>query len=437
MPAPLSPAPARIGLVTATALVVANIIGTGVFTSVGFQVAALGSPFAVMSLWLVGGLLAFCGAISYGELAAALPRSGGEYHFLSRIYHPAAGFCAGWISAVVGFAAPVALSAMAFASYLRGIYPGLNPALVSIALVWAVTLAHLGGIRAGGVFHNIFTLVKIGVILVFITAGFFFAPGQAASLAPAPGDFSLLLTGPYAVSLIYVMYAYSGWNASAYISGEIRSPERNVPLSLLLGTLIVCVLYLLLNAVFLRAAPAEELAGQIEAGLIAGRHIFGENGARLVTLFICLGLVSSVSSMTWVGPRVTMAMGEDLPALRILAPRTTGGVPARALLLQSGFVTLLLLTSTFEAVLIYAQTALILCSALTVAGVIVLRLREPRLARPCRSWAYPVPQLLFLAFAIFMMAHSLLQHPVESLAGLATTLAGLPLYFLARRARLN
>lgn len=425
----------KISLLTATALVVANIIGTGVFTSIGFQVADIGSPFAIIALWAIGGVLAFCGAVSYGELAAALPRSGGEYHFLSRIYHPSIGFCAGWVSAIVGFAAPVALSAMAFASYLKGLCPGLNPAWASAALVWAVTAVHLTGLRTGGAFHNLFTLIKVGVILLFIAAGFFFAPGRGTDFAPASGDFGLMLTGPFAVCLIYVMYAYSGWNASAYISGEIRSPERNVPLSLLLGTLIVTVLYLLLNAVFLRVAPPEELSGQIEVGLIAGRHIFGENGSKIVTAFICVGLVSSVSSMMWVGPRVTMAMGEDLPALRFLAPKTPGGVPARAMLTQMALVTLLIFTSTFQAVLIYAQFALILCSALAVAGVIVLRVREPGLARPCRSWGYPLPQLLFTAVAVFMMAHSFQQHPVESLAGLGTVLAGLPVYFLTRPRR--
>ncbi len=425
----------KINLLTATALVVANIIGTGVFTSIGFQVADVGSPFAIIALWAIGGVLAFCGAISYGELAAALPRSGGEYNFLSRIYHPSVGFCAGWVSAIVGFAAPVALSSMAFASYLRGLYPEFNPSWVSAILVWIVTTVHLTGLRSGSVFHTLFTFVKVGVILVFIIAGFVFAPGCGTDFAPAANEFGLMMTGSFAVCLIYVMYAYSGWNASAYISSEIKSPEKNVPMSLLLGTMIVTVLYLLLNAVFLRVAPREELAGQIEVGLIAGRHIFGENGSKIVTAFICLGLVSSVSSMMWVGPRVTMAMGEDLPVLRFFAPKTTGGVPARAMLIQMALVTLLIFTSTFQAVLIYAQFALLLCSVLAVAGVIVLRWREPDLSRPCRSWAYPLPQVLFTTVAGFMMVHSFQQYPFESLTGLGTVLAGLPIYFLARRTR--
>jgi APA family basic amino acid/polyamine antiporter len=242
---------------------------------------------------------------------------------------------------------------------------------------------------------------------------------------------------PFAVALVYVMYSYSGWNAASYISGEIKNPEKNVPRSLLFGTIVVIITYTALNAIFLLTTPAQELTGQLEVGLIAGKHIFGENGGRVVGGIICIGLVSAISSMTWIGPRVTMAMGEDSPVIRFLGRKNRAGVPANAILLQLLLVNLLLLTRSFELVVVYIQFALLLCSLLTVAGVIVLRQTRPELARPYQVWAYPLPPLVFSAITIWMMVYLLRSHPTESLAGLGTMLAGLLLYLLTGRSRVR
>ena len=424
-----------IGLVTACGIVVANIIGTGVFTSLGFQLTDIQSGFPLLMLWLIGGIAALCGALCYGELSAALPRSGGEYHFLSQIYHPAIGFMAGFISATVGFAAPIALAAMAFGKYLQGVLGGGSPVIFSFIVVWAVAIFHLRTLQVGSAFQNLWTLVKLLLIAALIGAGFVVESRQPITFLPQHGDTTSMFSGAFAVALVYVMYSYSGWNAASYITGEIKDPARNVPRSLLLGTSVVILLYVLLNAVFLATTPRQELAGQLEVALIAGRHIFGLQGGRVVGAVICLGLVSAISSMTWIGPRVTMAMGEDHWLLRLLGRKNRHGVPIPAIVCQLAIVNLLLLTRSFELVVVYIQFSLLLCSLLTVAGLIVLRVRHPEIARPYRVWLYPLPPLLFYAITLWMMIYLLQLHRTESLAGLGTALVGLLLYFAATRTR--
>jgi len=420
-----------VGFFTACGIVIANIIGTGVFTSLGFQVADIQSGFALLMLWIVGGVAALCGALCYGELSAALPRSGGEYHFLSEIYHPAVGFMAGFISATVGFAAPIALAAMAFGKYFRGVFDFGSPVLLSFVLVWMVALFHFGNLRLGSAFQNLWTIVKLLLVGVLIGAGLLIEEKQPITFFPHAADTMSIFSGAFAVALVYVMYSYSGWNASSYIIGEVKNPERNVPRSLLAGTIIVIVAYVLLNAVFLATTPEMEMRGQLEVGLIAGKHIFGNNGGRIVGAMICIGLISAVSSMTWIGPRVTMSMGEDHWLLRFLGRKNTGGVPANAVLIQLLIVNLLLLTRSFELVVVYIQFALLLCSLLTVIGVIVLRASRPNVSRPYRVWLYPLPPLLFAGITIWMMIYLLISKTTESVAGMVTAIIGFLLYFCA------
>jgi len=429
-----SRAPRRtIGFVTASSIVIANIIGTGIFTSLGFQLTDIQSGFPLLMLWIIGGITALCGALCYGELSAALPRSGGEYHFLSQIYHPALGFMAGFVSATVGFAAPIALAAMAFGKYLNGVLGFGSPVFLSFAVVWLVALFHLKNLRVGSAFQNLSTLVKLVLIVALIVAGFFVHPKQPISFLPAPGDNMSIFGASFAVALVYVMYSYSGWNAAVYITGEIKQPEKNVPRSLLVGTSVVILIYVLLNAIFLATTPAQELKGQLEVALIAGKHIFGANGGRAAGAVICLGLVSAISSMTWIGSRVSMSMGEDHWLLRMLGRKNPHGIPTNAIVLQLVIVNLLLLTRSFESVVQYTQFSLLLCSLFTVLGVIVLRTTRPEIARPYRVWAYPLPPIIFAVITLWMMFYLLLSKTAESLAGVATALLGLLLYFCARK----
>ena len=423
--------PPRLSLTTATAVVVANMVGTGVFTSLGFQVGDLPSGFAVIMLWLVGGVCAFCGAMCYGELAAAVPRSGGEYHFLGRVFHPLAGFLAGWLSVTVGFAAPIALAAMAFGKYLGGVFPGAPAEAGSILMVVLVTLVHLRGVKTAAFFQNGATWLKIGLIVVFIAAGLFFGEGQNISFWPQSGDFDLIKSRPFAVSLVYVMYSYAGWNAATYIVGEIRDPQRTVPRAIAIGTVLVTGLYLLLNAVFLRVTPMAELDGKLDVGHAAADHIFGLTGGKIMSGLICLGLVSCVSAMTWLGPRVLATMGQDTRALAYFARSTAEGVPLRGLIAQLVVVIALILTSTFDKVLTCVQFGLQLASFATVLGLIVLRVREPDLPRPYRCWGYPFTPLLFLAISAWMMIYVALDKPWETAAGMGLIALGSVLFLVS------
>ena len=407
------------------------MVGTGIFTSLGFQVGALTSGFTIMALWGIGGVCALCGALAYAELGAALPRSGGEYHFLSQAYHPALGFLAGWISITVGFAAPIAAASMAFAKYFAHVFPGVNSSVLSLGIVALVTVVHLCGVGVGSVFQNFATSFKVLLILLFIGAGVWMKAPQPVVFTPTGDGVAMMTSAPFAISLVYVMYSYSGWNASTYIAGEVRNPGRNLPLSLAIGTLIVAALYLTLNAVFLRSAPTSELAGKLEVGQVAATHILGDAGGRIMAGLISCGLLSTISAMTWIGPRVTMAMGEDLRALSFLGRKTSGGVPATATLVQFAIVVVLVLTSTFDRVVNYTQFSLTVCSFFTVLGVIVLRWRQPDLPRPYRTWGYPVTPLIFLAISLWILFFQFRDKPRESLAGLATMALGLIIYFLS------
>jgi basic amino acid/polyamine antiporter, APA family len=420
---------------TATCIVVANMIGTGIFTSLGFQVGDLPTGFAIMAVWAVGGVCALCGALSYAELGAALPRSGGEYNFLREIYHPSVGFLAGWLSATVGFAAPVAIAAMAFSAYFSEVVPGLNQLVLSLAVATICTLVLLRDLRLGSAFQNGSTILKVVLVLVIIGAGLWVKQTQPISFLPAKGDGALILSAPFAVSLYWVMYAYSGWNASTYIVGEVRNPSRTIPLSVGLGTVVVMVLYLVMNAVFLRTTPAAEMMGEKQVAFIAGAHIFGPAGAKVMASFICLGLISTISAMMWIGPRITAAMGEDLRLLAPLARRNARGIPVTAILVQFGIVVLLLRTATFQTAVNYIQFSLTLCSTLTVLGVFVLRWRQPNLPRPYRAWGYPVTPAIFLAISIWMLVHMLSETSTRrpSLWGLATMALGLAAYFLSAK----
>jgi basic amino acid/polyamine antiporter, APA family len=417
-----------VSVIVATAIVVADMVGVGVFTSLGFQVKDIPSGFSILLLWTVGGLVALCGVFSYGELGAMFPRSSGEYNFLSRAYHPAFGFLAGWVSATIGFAAPVALAAMAFGQYAKAVVPGAPPLALALGVVWLVSLVQLTGIKHSSTFQLFSTIVKVVLIVAFLIAGFLVGTPQAVSFAPSSSDFGQVLSAPFAISLVFVMYSFSGWNAATYIIGELHMPQQNLPRAMLSGTLIVLLLYVALNAVFLRTAPIDKLAGQLEVASISGSYIFGDIGGRVVAGMICIGLVSSISAMMWIGPRVMMTMGEDIPAIRVFARKSTSGVPAYAILFQLAVATLMLFTRSFEAVLDFIQFALLFCSFFTVLGVIKLRITQPELPRPYRAWGYPLTPLVFLLVTGFMMYYLLTERPLQAFLGMLIMVSGLAIY---------
>ena len=420
----------KLGLATTSAFVIANMIGTGVFGSLGFQLADNSNVIAVLCLWLIGGVIALSGALVYSELGAAMPRSGGEYHYLSKIYQPWVGFLSGWISITVGFAAPVAASAMLLGGYLSRITP-VNSEMIAISVVIVLTLIHMIGVGVGGRFQSVFTLFKILLILVFIVCGFVI-PTHHENLAGAFDTLSykdFFNTGFFS-SMIYVTYAFSGWNASAYIAGEIHDPQRNIPRSIPISTLLVTVPYFLLNFVFLWTAPVSELVGQKEVGYISAKHIFGPEGGSLMAGFISILLVSTISSMVFVGPRVSQVMGEDMKIFRFLAKKSNSGTPVGALLFQMVISIFLITTASFESVMNYTGFTLNLFTILTVMGIFVHRHRFKDAERPYKTWGYPFVPILYLVIISLVGINQFIRYPYESLYGLGTVFSGLIIYWI-------
>ena len=427
---------AKFRFTTVIAIVIANMVGTGIFTSLGFQLLDIRSGFVLMMLWAVGGIVAVCGAMTYAELGSALPRSGGEYNFLARIYHPAAGFISGWVSVTIGFAAPTALAAITFAAYATSALPGESSdapqKALACGLVVALTLVHASTRRNSAGLQVIFTILKVGVIVSFCIAAVMFAKApQPVHFWPAAGDSVLLTSSAFAVSLIYVSYAYTGWNVATYLSSELENPQRTLPFILMTGTLVVMLLYVALNFVFLWVAPMDAMVGQIEVGYIAARFAFGDVGGRFTGLVLALLLVSTVSAMTLAGPRVLQVIGEDFHALRLLSRTNKDGIPSTAIFVQSCLAVLFILTSSFESILVFAGFTLALNSFATVLGVFVLRWRHPDLPRPYRTFAYPLAPLIYLALTGWTLTFVLINKPVEGLFGLGMIGAGLIFYFLS------
>lgn len=421
----------RVGFWVCSALVFSSMVGTGVFTSLGFQAAVLPSPFVILAVWAVGGVVALCGALSYAELAAALPRSGGEYHFLSRIFHPAFGVMAGVVSVFVGFSAPLALGGMAFGSYFSRAFPEAPAGVAAPVVILSLALVHGLTLGVSGRFQVAATLFKATLIVGFLVAGFFLAEG--ANFRPARGDMMLVASPAFAVSLMFVMYSYSGWNSAVYIAGEVGDPGRVLPAALAAGTLVVTLLYVGLNAVFLASAPLSELQGKIEIGEVAARHLFGVSGGRLMSGIIAAGLIAALSALTWAGPRVAQVAGEDFRELSWFARKSGAGIPVQALAFQTAVVMVLLASGSFESVLLYAQFALVACSCLTIVGMLVLRWREPELSRPFRCPLFPFPPLAFLAVGLFSLIYTVAVRPVQAGAGILTLAAGVCLYFVVRK----
>ena len=421
---------------TVTAVVIANMIGTGVFTSLGFQLLDIRSGFVLLMLWAVGGLAAVCGAMTYAELGAAMPRSGGEYNFLTRIYHPAAGFVSGWVSATIGFAGPTALAAMTCGAYATSILPGGGSdwleKLLAAGLVIGLTLIHAGSRRNSGGLQLIFTILKVGIIVTFcIFALVLIDTPQAVTFLPVAGDGALLTSGTFAVALIYVSFAYTGWNAATYLSSELEQPQRTLPWILMGGTSVVTILYVILNFVFLYSAPMDAMAGQVEVGYIAAEAAFGELGGRFTGLVFAMLLVSTVSAMTLAGPRVIQVMGEDFPALKRLGKTNKDGIPSTAIFLQSSLALLFIFSSTFESILVFAGFTLALNSFATVLGIFVLRWQQPDLPRPYRTFLYPLPPLIYLALTGWTLWFVLVSRPAEGLFGIGIIATGLIFYFLS------
>ena len=441
----------HIRLRSATALVIANMIGAGIFTTTGFQAADLRHPPFIFALWVIGGILALLGALCYAELGAMMPRAGGEYVYLRKTYGPAVGFMSAFVSLVAGFSAAIASATKSFVIYVSHFFPflagdptvaGIVPVvdLIAVGLVWFLIAIHLRAVREGTGFNDFMTVFKVGGIVAIILAAASFGRGDISNLITVSPSFQELsgtdTLAAFGTSLIFVMFCFSGWNAAAYVASEMEHPQRDLPRALLLGTATVLVLYLGLNAVYFYGASVDELAGQVEVGLVASRSLFGPTGVSAVTIVMCASLLASASAMTLVGPRVYYALGKDFKPFAFLARTRPTGAPAVALITQGIVTSVIIVLGRVDQIQQYAGFTLTLFASLAVSCVIVLRIRSPEIERPFRAWGYPLSPVLFLAVSGWMMFWAFQGRPVESVLSLATVLVGGLIFALfARRER--
>jgi len=415
-------------LASATALVIANMIGAGVFTTSGFALADLGRPEPVLLAWLIGGGLATCGALSYGALARRLPLSGGEYTFLALTVHPLAGFLAGWISLLGGFTAPLAVAALTLQAYLgEWLGTAMRPEWVGTGALLAGGLMHGVRLRIGLALQNVAVVLKLLIIIGFIVFG-------CTRISPEVRVSAVVLADnvpAFAATLVWVSFAYSGWNAAVYVAGEVRDPGRNLQRSLVLATALVTVTYLGLNTVFLYSAPPQVLAGHAEVGAIAAEALGGIALRRVISLAVAAALFTSISSMIMAGSRVYARMAHD----GFLPPRLAakGEVPSMAVLLQIGLAIVAVWNGGLVELLGYVGFTLSLSAAATVAGLLRLRLREGPRGVPVPG--YPWVPGVFIASTVAAAMFMALREPRVAAIGLLTVAAGLPAYWLLARAQ--
>ena len=436
----------RLGLFPVTNIVIANMIGAGIFTTSGLLMEDLRNPMVMLLLWVVGGFIAFCGAFAYSRLGVAMPHAGGEYLFLSRLYHPMIGFLSGWISFIVGFSAPIAASAIGFSEYFSRAVPGIitlqntipflsagivkkGIALLAILLFTAI---HLRGIEFGARVQNYLTVLKVTLIVGLIAVGFAWGEGDINNLSSGESyawDFGGWKT--MGLSLMWIMFAYSGWNASTYIGSEIRNPSKNIPRSLLIGTGIVVVLYFLLNILFIYAVSAEMMSGVISIGGLAMGSLFGRSMEMIFSLLISFALFSSLSAFIILGPRVYYSMAKDGHFFRFVSDvNPTHNVPAKAILLQSGISIIMVLSGTFDQILTYMGFSLGIFPILAVLGVFRLRKLNGKSFNGTGSSVFP---FIYAIAGTLILILAFFERPGESSIALMTVLAGVPAFLLFKR----
>lgn len=442
----------RLGPIDAAALVVSNVIGGGIFFLPIIVAGFVPDPRGIMLVWLLGGAIAFVGAMAYAELASYKPRAGGEYVYLRAAFGPLAGFLTGWTSFVAGFSGAIAVNAVAMAEYVGRFLPGAADAtplltiplplvplvfspktLVALLAITALTVIHLRGLGPGRIVQNILAAAKVSALVLFLAIGFTVGRGAAGNLT-TPGTFGA--TG-LLLAMIPVMFTYSGWNAASYLAEEIRSPARNVPLALGLGTLAVTLIYLGLNALYLYALPAADLAA-VKGTLIdtVADRLFGFVAGSLIAAFTIVSLAASTSAMVLAGPRVYFAMARDG-----LFAATAGRIhprfhaPTSAILAQAIWSGVLVLSGTLSELVSYTGFAIVLFAGIAVAALFVLRQREPAADRPFRAWGYPWAPGLFVLASLVMVLNEIWRNPRPSAAGIAIIAAGIPVYAWMRRSR--
>jgi APA family basic amino acid/polyamine antiporter len=441
----------RLGPLDGAAIVVSNVVGSGIFIVPVFVAQLVPNPTAMLGVWVTGGVLTFAGAMAYAELASLRPRAGGEYVYLREAFGPLAGFLTGWTSFVAGFSGAIAASAVGLATYVARFLPAagdttplatiplglltlsVSPqSIVALTAIAALTAVHVVGIGPGRVVQNALAGLKVLVVVVLVALGFSFGQGATANFWQGAGPVSL---SAWMLALIPVMFSYSGWNAATYVAEEMRDPSRNVPMALGIGSVLVVAIYLFLNLLYLYALPVSTLAA-IEVRVVdaAVNQLFGSAVAVPLAAASAVMIAGSVSAMVLAGPRVYYAMAQDgqfFSAMARVHPRYR--TPTTAIIAQSLWSGVLVLTGTFNQLVEYTGFAVVLFAGIAVTVVFVLRRREPDAPRPYKAWGYPIAPLVFVTASLMMVVNAIWRSPGTSLAGLAIIAAGVPIYWLMWR----
>jgi len=441
----------RLGPFDAAAIVISNVIGGGIFFVPVIVAGLTTSGWGMLGIWVIGGALAFAGAMAYAELAALRPKAGGEYVYLREAYGSLAAFLSGWTSFVAGFSGAIAAGTVALADYLGRFLPAaadktpwyvlslpylslsLTPqAIVAITAILGLSLIHLHA--SGRIVHNLLAGLKVSALLVFVALGLSLGDGDFSQIAST--QVAVVPAGGWLLALIPVMFSYSGWNAAAYVAEEIRDPGRNVPKALAIGTLGVIAIYLLLNVLFLYAMPISELA-TLQGGRLTdtvAERLFGFVAGNVLAIFTIISIAASVSAMVWAGPRVYYAMARDgvfLAAAARIHPRQR--TPVLAIMAQALWSSVLVLSGSLSQLVAYTGFAVVLFSGIAVLSVFVLRFREPDAPRPYKALGYPLAPAVFVLASAVMVINEIWNSPGTALTGLAVILAGVPLYLLFAR----
>ncbi|UCD60295.1 MAG: amino acid permease [Flavobacteriaceae bacterium] len=406
------------------------MIGTGVFTSLGFQLQDVTNTWSILFLWTLGGVMAIIGAFCYAEIGSAINKSGGEYIFLSKLFNPLVGYLSGWISLTVGFAAPVALAAMALGAYLGNVLQ-VNNTLLAISVIVLISIIHSFSLNVSSKFQSYASWFKVLLILILILIGLYY-PQNDSALNFSDSWTMELLTPSFAIAFVYVTYSYTGWNAAAYIIEEIDKPRINLPRALLRGTLLVTLLYVFMQFVFLKHGTLADLKGQLDIGHVYATNLFGSQGSKTINILISFFLISSISAMIWVGPRVSMAMSKDFKLWRFLKRENKNKLPVAAVWLQALLSIAYVLTGTFESVLLYCGFILQLSAALTVTGVFILRKKDQE-SSGFKAPFYPLLPVAFILFSLWILGYLIIDKPMESMIGLLILAIGILTFFLNKK----
>lgn len=446
----------QLGLFDSTMVMMGIVIGSGIYLTSGIMAKGLPSPGLVILAWLVGGLLTLTGALTFAELGAAMPHAGGQYVYLREAYGPLFGFLFGWIAFLVYMTGGIAGLAVAFAEYLAIYFPGLSfksviftiplpwtvysfsfGHIVAVAMILVLTAINYRGLVFGKIVQNLFTVVKIGTLLLFIILGFTIGKGNGIDFSLVPQatdwDFSQLIVG-FGLALVAVNWAFDGWNNVNFVSGEIKNPRRNLPLALITGTLSITVLYVLINMVYFYALPIGEVVGEVRIAEKSARALFGGAAAGLITGAVLISVFGATNGSILAGPRIYFAMAKDgLFFKKVAEVHPKYRTPAFAVLIQGLWSCVLALSGSFEQLYTFVVFSALAFWVAVAVAVFVIRKKRPDLQRPYKVWGYPVVPLIFIITSVCILINTFLEKPVESLAGIGFAVIGIPVYYYWRK----